>query len=180
MVLSVLCALGFLGLFFGLSLYSSRRAAALLEENTSGDAMGADRESFADHYRPMTRILDPRELEACRSLPGVAAADFARFRAARLAAFRHYLQEMRLDFNRIEFKLRYLMLAASHEEAELVASLNRVKTSFQMQLIRVEFQLVLFRFGLASVQVQPLVDMLDQFESTLIRRPSGNLITAIR
>jgi hypothetical protein len=177
-VLTVLFALAFLGLLFGLTLYSRWRATALLEENANGDAMGSDRESFSDHYRPMTRILDPREMEACRSLSGLNPGDFARFRAARITAFRTYLNEMRLDFNRIEFKLRYMMLAASQNEAELVARLNQVKASFQLQLIRVEFQLLLFRLGWAAVDVEPLVQMLEQLEACLTLRPSSSAAAA--
>jgi hypothetical protein len=178
LALSILCALAFLGLFFTLSLHSRRRAVALLEENSLCDGTGSDRESFSDYYLPMTRILDPREFEESRALAGVGSAEFSRFRASRLAAFRSYLNDMRLDFKRIEFKMRYLMLAASHDQADLVVSLNRVKSSFQLQLIRVEFQLFLFRFGWASVDVQPLVQMLEQLEGPLLQRPSTSAANA--
>ena len=178
LILTVLCALALIGFFLCLSLYSRRRANALSEENSSCDVTGADRESFTEYYRPMTRILDPRELEASRSMSGVTPADFAKFRAARIVAFRSYLNEMRLDFNRIEFKMRYLMLAASQHEAELVVSLNRVKSSFQIQMLRVEFQLVLFRFGWAAIEIEPLVAMLEQLESSLVRRPSASAAAA--
>lgn len=173
MLLSALCALAFLALFLGLSIYSRRRAVALLEESTSGDAMGSDRVSFADYYRPMTRILDSREFQSSRMLSGLTAADIARFRESRISAFRNYLNEMRLDFNRIEFKLRYLLLAATQDEAVLVTNLNRLKSTFQMQLLRVEFQLFLFRFGWAVVDVSCLVETLAQLESSLVRKPSA-------
>ena len=178
LALSVLCALACLGLFFTLSLHSRRRAVALLEENSLCDGNGSDRESFADYYRPMTRILDPREFEESRALVGVGSSEVSRFRASRIAAFRSYLNDMRLDFNRIEFKMRYLMLAASHDQADLVVSLNRVTSSFQMQLIRVELQLFLFRFGWAAVDVEPLVIMLEQLEGPLLRRPSASAANA--
>ncbi|MBM3760787.1 MAG: hypothetical protein FJW36_11130 [Acidobacteria bacterium] len=171
-------ALAFLGLLLGLTLYSRWRANALFEENAYGEAMGVDRESFSDYYRPMTRILDPREMEACSSLSGLKPSDIARFRTDRIAAFRTYLNEVRLDFNRIEFKLRYIMLAASQNEAELVSRLNQVKTNFQLQLIRVEFQLVLFRLGWAGVDVEPLVQMLEQLEACLLLRPSTSAAAA--
>ena len=177
-VLSTLCALAFLGLFFSLALHSRRRAAALVDQDAPFEAMGSDRESFTDYYRPMTRILDPREFNHARSLSGVGASHFARFRKTRITAFRSYLNEMRLDFNRIEFKMRYLMLAASKEEAQLVVSLNQIKSSFQLQLLRVEFQLILFRFGWAAVDIEPLVQMLEQLEGALIRRPAASAASA--
>ena len=86
-VLSTLCALAFLGLFFSLAVHSRRRAAALVDQDAPFEAMGSDRESFTDYYRPMTRILDPREFNHARSLSGVGASHFARFRKTRLPRF---------------------------------------------------------------------------------------------
>ncbi len=177
-VLSTLLALACLGLLITLALHSRRRAAALAEQGAPSEVMGADRESFTDYYRPMTRILDPREFDHARSLSGVCASDFARFRKARLVSFRSYLNEIQFDFNRIEFKMRYLMLAASQEEAQMVVSLNQIKSSFQLQLLRVEAQLFLFRFGWAAVDIQPLVEMLEQMEGVLIRRPATSAASA--
>ena len=177
-VLSILCALACLGLIFSLALQSRRRAAALVEQDAPFEAMGSDRESFTDYYRPMTRILDSREFQHARSLSGVSPYDFARFRKTRISAFRSYLNEIRLDFNRIEFKMRYLMLAASKDEAQMVLNLNQIKSSFQLQLLRIEFQLFLFRFGWASVDISPLVEMLEQLEGALIRRPSASAASA--
>ncbi len=177
-VLFVLCALSSLGLFFALFRYSRRRAVSLLAETGSSNRSVEDRESFADYYRPMTRLLDNREFEASRALSGLDSSDCSRFRLSRLKAFRAYLSDMRLDFNRIEFKMRYLVLAASHDQADLVVSLNRVKSSFQMQLLRVEVQLVLFRFGFAVVDIEPLVSIFEQLEGSLLRRPSASVANA--
>ena len=176
--ISTLCALAVLGLLFSLALHSRRRAAALGEQDTPFEAMGSDRESFTDYYHPMTKILDPRELDHARALSGVGSSHFARFRKARIVSFRSYLNEIRLDFSRIEFKLRYLMLAASTEEAELVVSLNRIKSSFHLRLLRVEVQLFLFRFGWSAVDIDPLVEMLEQLEGALVRRPAASAASA--
>jgi hypothetical protein len=173
MLFSALCALAILAVIFGLSIYSRRRAAALLEDSNHGDAMGSDRVSFSDYYRPMSRILSAGEFESVRLLSGLNQADVARFRASRTTAFRSYLNEMRLDFNRMEFKLRYLMLAASEDEAELVVRLNRLKSRFQLQLYRVEFQLFLFRFGWTALDVTSLVETLAELESSLMGNPSA-------
>lgn len=171
MVLLALSALALLAVMASLTVYSRRRANALLESKGGSDVSASDRISFAEYYRPMARILDSRELEAARSLSGLSGPDYARFRAARLAAFRSYLNEMRLDFNRIEFKLRYLLLSASEEDAELVVRLSKYKSSFQVSLLRVEMQLVLFRLGWSTVDVAPLVAALDSMQAPLVRRP---------
>lgn len=178
MVLFILCALISLGALFGLLVYSRRRSIALLAESKTNNCPSGDRESFADYYRPMVRLLDGREFEASRTLSGVDSAACTRFRLSRIKTFRSYLRDMRLDFHRIEFKMRYLMLAASKDQTDLVVSLNQVKSSFQMQLLRVEVQLVLFRFGLANVEVEPLVSIFEQLEGALLRRPSVNAANA--
>jgi hypothetical protein len=174
LVFGAISAFAFLALFLALSLYSQRRVADLADTNQAGEAVGADRESFTDHYRPLTRILDPRELEACRTLAGLSPRDFSRFRASRIAAFQAYLNEMRLDFNRVEFKLRYYMLAATECEAELVVRLNQIKRGFQVQMLRVRLQLLLFQLGWATVDVGPLVDLLTEMQQSLngvVQRP---------
>ncbi len=178
MLLTALCAFAILAAILAVTIYSRRRAAALLGDARSGDATLSDRVSFSDFYRPMSRLLDERELESARALTGISEADYARFRAARIAAFRAYLREMRCDFSRIEFKLRYLLLAGSEREAELVVTLNQLKSSFQMQILRVEFQLMLFRLGLRSVDVSPLVATLEAMEGSLLRRPAFSSVGA--
>ncbi len=164
---AVLCS----GLVFYL-LQAVRRRASQVLEHSAEDAFSADRESFADYYRPMSRLLDNREMAAVRSLSHISVADFRRFRQGRIRAFQSYLDEMRFDFNRIEFKLRYMMLAATESEAQLVADLNRVKSRFQWELFRVRMQLLVFRLGGSTVNVEHLVELLAQFDASLLLRPS--------
>ncbi|MFN9431897.1 MAG: hypothetical protein ACK6DX_17350 [Acidobacteriota bacterium] len=143
-----------------------RRGIRLLDVRLEDDLAG-DRESISEYYRPMARLLDNRELNAVRSLSYISAADFRRFRAGRVEAFRGYLKGIRLDFNRIEFKLRYMMLSGNEADAKLVMDLNRMKVKFQRELLRVELHLVLFRMGAKTVDVGGLVDVLEQFEAVL-------------
>ena len=166
--IAVLCLLGLL------AAYARKRSEAFSENDTISDLSFSDRESFADYYRPMMRMLDSRELDSARKLDGVKHDAFARFRNRRVASFRAYLRDMRLDFYRIDFKMRYLLLAASGQEADLVQRLNSLKFNFQMQLWRVELQLIFFRFGYGSIEISPLIEMLELFESALVRRPALN------
>lgn len=167
LVVSLLTASGLIGVFWTL-MALARRNAALLDQA----AVATDRESFSDYYRPMLHLLDARDLATASSLQGVSALDFADFRRDRLAAFRSYLKDMRSDFNRIEFKIRYMMLSAQESDADLVLRLNRLKANFQSQLLRVELQLILFRFGFTAlrVEVAPLVEALEQFDQILFPR----------
>ncbi len=122
----------------------------------------------------MVRLLDDRDFESARLLSNLKPEDLSRFRLRRIQVFRRYLDEMQLDFNRIEFKLRYLMLAAGDQEAHLVTQLNGVKSRFHLHLFRVRVQLILFRFGWATINAGPLVNMLEQCESVLLKRPATN------
>ncbi len=178
MIISILVPLTIVGLLVALLTYARSRSSALVDNEFPSDPSVSDRESFADYYRPMLRMLDSRELAAARSLHGVAPSDISRFRARRIASFRSYLSDMRLDFHRIEFKMRYLLLSASAQEADLVQQLNGLKLKFQLQLWTVEFQILAFRLGYGSIEITPLIEMLEQFESGLIRRPAMSAASA--
>jgi hypothetical protein len=168
-------AVSVIGIVFAMLALVWRRGRRLLGNGLVEDLAG-DRESISEYYRPMVRLLDDRELSAVRSLPYVSASDFRRFRAGRIEAFRDYLRGMRLDFNRIEFKLRYMMLAGNESDSTLVLDLNRMKSNFHRELIRVQWQLVLFRLGGTSVDVRALVEVLEQFEAVLTPRTSSAML----
>jgi hypothetical protein len=147
-----------------------RRAEFILSHQHSEDpSVASDRESFTAYYRPMLLLLDREQLCRAQSLEGISAEDFSRFRRQRVYAFRSYLNEMKLDFHRIEFKLRYLMLSATQQEADLVMRLNRLKASFQWNLWKVQIQLFLFQWGAGTVNPTPLVQALEEFELSLTR-----------
>ena len=172
----ILVTLALIGLFLLLKQVSSR-SSAFHGDNTSSDS-NTDREFLSDYYRPMIRMLDARELATARELTGIADSDYSRFRKSRIRSFRIYLKDMRCDFRRIEFKMRYLMLSASTQEADLVQRLNRLKADFQLKLLRVELELFLFRFGIGTVDVASLVAMLEQFEASVVNRPLSRHATA--
>ena len=178
MTFSIVVALIILCLLAALLAYARSRSSSLVNSAAASDPSISDRQSFAAYYQPMLRLLDSRELASARSLGGVAQSDFGRFRARRIASFRAYLSDMRLDFQRIDFKMRYLLLSASAQEADLVQKLNSLKLKFQLQLWRVEFQLLAFRLGYGSIEIAPLIEMLEQFESGLTHRPAMSAASA--
>jgi hypothetical protein len=160
-----LCA----GIMFAMLAIARRRSHRLLHQSVEED-IATDRESFSDYYRPMRRLLDQRELNDVRSLPYISAADFRRFRAGRISAFQAYLRNMRLDFNRVEFKLRYMVLAGTASDAHLVLNLNQMKTRFHRELLRVQWQLLLFRIGFTAIEIGALIEMLEQCDAALTPR----------
>lgn len=138
---------------------------------TEEDRSLADRESLADYYRPMLRLLDDRELQLAKSLPHISASDYKRFRQQRIQAFHLYLNELSTDFRRIEFKLRYLLLAAPAQYSELVRELQRNRAQFQWQLAKLRLYLVVFRFGWVTIDASHLIGSLERLDAVLQVRP---------
>lgn len=138
------------------------------------DRLGANEDSLGQreyspaYYQPMRKLLDPEELLAAQSLPGVGVSEFRRFRRARLQAFRAYLSDMRSDFNRLEFKARYFLLSGLASDSHLVSELNQTKLKFQSRLVRVELELALFALGFGSVNVSALVEGIEAYHSALL------------
>jgi hypothetical protein len=169
--LAVIAVLGLLLRFITRRQEEFRAAGERLRDEPS--ASESDRESFAEYYRPMVRLLDPVELDRARVLEGIGKEDFMRFRRQRIYAFRSYLTDMKLDFHRVEFKIRYLMLSATQHEADIILDLNRLKSSFQWKLWKIQWQLFLFQFGVGAIDARPLVQALEEFEFNLVRRPAA-------
>jgi hypothetical protein len=76
------------------------------------------------------------------------------------------------DFRRIEFKLRYLLLAAPAQYSDLVRELNRNKMQFRWQLAKLRLYLVIFRFGWVRIDASKLVESLERLDSVLQLRPA--------
>ncbi len=162
--------IGVIALSLALLGYILLSIARLSRTNGSGPEQlddPADRQSLLDYYRPMLLLLDARELERARLLTGTSPEDWRRFRRARIQSFRAYLGDMRLDFQRLEFKLRYFMLAASAEEGRLVTELNRLKLQYFRNLLLIEARLALFEAGLGTVDPTPLLEAIEVLESSL-------------
>lgn len=168
-LLSITFAILFLTLAGGLVWFLQTH---VLRAARDEDRSLADRESLADYYRPMLRLLDERELQSAKSLPSVCDADYHRFRQQRIQAFHLYLNELTTDFRRIEFKLRYLLLAAPAQYSELVRELHRNKAQFQWQLAKLRLYLVMFRFGWVTIDASKLIGSLERLDAALQLRPA--------
>ncbi len=168
-VLSIAFAAAFLALVGGLVWFLRNH---VFRASMEDEAAIADRQSLANYYRPMLRLLDERELQAAKSLAHLHAGDYHRFRLQRIAAFQLYLNELSTDFRRIEFKLRYLLLAAPAQYSDLVRELTRNKAQFHWQLAKLRLYLVMFRFGWVTIDATKLVESLERMDSVLQVRPA--------
>lgn len=129
--------------------------------------LGSDKMSLEAYYRPMRHMLDPVELERARSLERISTAQWKEFRAQRIQAFRNYLSDLKVDFGRLEFKLRYMALAGTAADADLVLRLNKLKAQFGLGMLLLEFRLLAFQFGVGSIEISALLDGIHQLECAL-------------
>lgn len=129
--------------------------------------VGSDKLSLAAYYRPMRHMLDPDELERARAMERISPSQWKEFRAQRVQAFRIYLSDLKVDFRRLEFKLRYMTLAGTAEDADLVIRLNKLKAQFGFGMLVLEMRLMLFQFGVGTIEIAPLLDGIQQLERVL-------------
>jgi hypothetical protein len=121
----------------------------------------------------MRLMLDPAELARAQELSAGQPEAWKAFRRQRVRAFRAYLNDLRLDFRRLEFKLRYLLLAAPASDALWVHRLNRVRARFAYDSFALEFRLILFSWGVGTVNVSGLLDTIEQMEKVLEPKAFG-------
>jgi hypothetical protein len=137
------------------------------EGETRYRGSNADKLSLEAYYRPMRHLLDPDELACARALEGVSQLQWKEFRGQRIRAFRSYLSDLKTDFRRLEFKLRYLILAGSAGDADLVHSLNRLRAKFGLGMLMLEIRLLAFQMGVGSISIASLLDEIEELERAL-------------
>jgi hypothetical protein len=112
-------------------------------------------------YRPMERILaedDYRFLEAQEFYHSSVASDLRR---KRVAAFRSYLACLKADFGRLDAATRLYMSACHQDRPDLAQALLKRRLVFAYAVTLTEWRLLLFRFGLGTVDIQGLLGSLD-------------------
>jgi hypothetical protein len=111
----------------------------------------------ATRYRPMQRLLDPSEFEFLASHPACNPKMLRKMRAERVHLFRSYLRSLTLDFARTATGIESIMVSSNVDRPELAKLVQSGRLTFATGLVSVECRLVLFRYGLGTVDVQPLV-----------------------
>lgn len=118
-------------------------------------------ELSVDRYQPMLRLLDGSDLEFLRSQPGCSPRMLSRMRRQRCQIFRGYLKCLGSDFERTCTALKLLMLQSRHDRPDLAAALVRAQVGFTRGMLVAHCRLVLYRMGMASVDVSGLVNLFD-------------------
>jgi hypothetical protein len=151
---------------FGLTILYLSRLTILRTDVSDAPALRAGR------YRPMLRLLSEQDLEPVRNNGRL----LRRIRAERTAIFRGYLRCMGRDYGRL---LGGLSLSALHSEIDrpdLAWTVLRSKILFAATLCRLDFMLILYRFGIRGVDVSGLIAALETLSAQtrlLVRSPLG-------
>ncbi len=123
-------------------------------------------EDLVIRYRPMERLLDESDFEFIAA-QRIAPKMVSQLRNERRKIFRAYLRSLRMDYSRLTFTLKKVMLDSAVDRPDLAKVLFENKVLFTKTLMRVEFQLAVHSFGVGTVQINGLVEALDSMRRQL-------------
>jgi hypothetical protein len=122
-------------------------------------------------YQPALRLADrekTREDNAfLQGQPGYRPEIGRAWKRARRRALKLYLSSLSRDFHRLHAQARALVADATVEQSHLVGVLLRQKWQFYRVRTILEFRLVLLRFNIGQVDLQPLLDLLQEMQVQL-------------
>jgi hypothetical protein len=120
----------------------------------------------ADRYRPLTRLLDPVDIEFLRAQPGYQPGLERELAGIRRRAVLALVGEMRQDFDAlIGFGQAWLQTGQADDLFR--DQLFERKLRFSRAFLMLRFQLLGWRFGVCRVDVRPLVETLRSAEGLL-------------
>jgi hypothetical protein len=114
-----------------------------------------------DRYQPMTRLLAEEDLRFLRSHAGSDRKTLAAFRRQRCAVFQSYLRCLHADFQRVCMALKIIMVQSRYDRPDLARVLIHGQRAFVFGLMMVQVRVLLYRWGLASVEVGGLLSLFD-------------------
>ena len=127
-----------------------------------------------ERYRPMMRLLDESDFQYLRSQPGITARRVAQLRIQRCRLFREYLRSLNADFKRICRALRKSMAESGQDRDDFARLLLRREAEFAWAMLRVQFRLILFSWGVGHVEVAGLVKLLESLRMQLQNTAHGS------
>jgi hypothetical protein len=154
-------------IFAGAAFVGTLLAVALLfrKLNAPGGSLPVTAEWIDDlsleHYRPMMRLLDGRDIAFLRGQPGYTPAMAVNLRVQRCRVFRGYLRCLHADFSRVCTALKLVMLHSGLDRPDLASVLVHHQLLFASGLVAVQVRLFLYRWGVGTVDVASLVKLFD-------------------
>jgi len=118
-------------------------------------------ELSVERYQPMMRLLEGDDLRFLRLQPGFTPRMEQDFRRQRCRIFRSYLQCLHLDFQRVSMALKVVMVQSRYDRPDLASALVRTQRAFALGMLMVHGRLLLYRWGIGTVEVGGLLRVFD-------------------
>ncbi len=135
-----------------------------------GDRAGISQSAFSPaRYQVMERLLSSRDAQFLSTQKGFTPADGKRWKRDSLRIFRLYLCQLTRDFHALHARARALMVASGSESPELAATLVRQQAAFWRARLALEGRLLLLSCGVGTVDVAPLLRMIEAMQVDLSR-----------
>ncbi len=115
-------------------------------------------------YRPMQRLLQEEDFRFLAAQPGYSAKIGRRFRAERRRIFRAYLRHLRKDFSGMSLVVKALIIHSAEDRPELAQAVIRLRLLFAMGMLAVEARLLLYTFGLGTMDVSCMVEYVETMQ----------------
>ena len=97
-----------------------------------------------------------------------------RWKRERCRLFRLYLSELKRDFRCLHAKARVLVTHSDAESAGLVGVLMRQEVVFLWALAGVECRLLLYRAGVGTINITPLIQLIEMMRLDLDARTAAH------
>jgi len=114
-----------------------------------------------DRYRPMLRLLDEGDFQFLRAQKNYTPALERRLRAQRVEVFRGYLGTLESDFKRVCLGLKIMLVQSERDRSDLASALMHRQLTFACSMLHIQARLILFSWGLATVDATDLIHMFD-------------------
>jgi hypothetical protein len=114
-----------------------------------------------DRYRPMTRLLDHRDLQFLQSERAWNRKQLDDFRRQRIRTFREYLKRLNADFASVCMALKIVMLQSDADRPDLGNTLLRAQARFALGMVSVQVRLALYEIGIGRVEIHGLLSIFD-------------------
>jgi hypothetical protein len=112
-------------------------------------------------YRAMERLFSEDDFDFLKSQKGYHPSISRRLRRQRCAIFRSYLSSLKRDFGRLEAAVMLCMAASRTDRPDLAKAVIKRRLVFTWAVACAEYRLVLYGWGLGTVDVSRLVGSLS-------------------
>src|ERR1017187_4152004 len=114
-----------------------------------------------DRYRPMMRRQYSRDIEFLRAQAGFTPKMEAKMRAQHCQIYRGYLRCLDMDFQRVCTALKLVLVQSEQDRPDLSSVLLHNQILFATGLLAVHFRLILYGWGICTVDADRLVRIFD-------------------